>query len=61
MQMPWMEHLGQLAAESESEDEAAEHFLPLVGMAASKLLPVVAQGCRSHGEEGDSWARLPMR
>ncbi len=38
-----MEHLGTLAADSESEDEAAEHFLPLVGMAASKLLPVVAK------------------
>jgi hypothetical protein len=38
-----MEHLGELAAESESEDEAAEHFLPLIGMAASKLLPVVAR------------------
>jgi len=36
-----MEHLGELAAESESEEEAAEHFLPLIGMAASKLLPVV--------------------
>src|ERR1700688_4645055 len=38
-----MEHLGELAAESESEDEAVEHFLPLIGMAASKLLPVVAK------------------
>src|SRR5271170_3804079 len=38
-----MEHLGELAAEAESEQEAAEHFLPLVGMAASKLLPVVAK------------------
>ena len=38
-----MEHLGELAAESETEDEAAEHFLPLVGMAASKLLPVVGR------------------
>jgi hypothetical protein len=38
-----MEHLGELAAEAESEDEAVEHFLPLVGMAASKLLPVVAR------------------
>jgi len=38
-----MEHLGQLAAEAETEDEAAEHFLPLIGMAASKLLPVVAR------------------
>src|SRR5215472_14471347 len=38
-----MEHLGELAFEAETEDEAAEHFLPLVGMAASKLLPVVAK------------------
>jgi hypothetical protein len=38
-----MEHLGELASESESEDEAAEHFLPLIGMAASKILPVVAR------------------
>ena len=38
-----MEHLGELAAEAESEEEAAEHFLPLIGMAASKLLPVVAR------------------
>jgi hypothetical protein len=38
-----MEHLGEMAAESETEDEAAEHFLPLIGMAASKLLPVVAK------------------
>jgi hypothetical protein len=38
-----MEHLGEMAFEAESEDEAAEHFLPLIGMAASKLLPVVAR------------------
>jgi hypothetical protein len=38
-----MEHLGELAAEAETEDEAVEHFLPLIGMAASKLLPVVAK------------------
>jgi len=38
-----MEHMGALAAEAETEDEAAEHFLPLIGMAASKLLPVVAK------------------
>ena len=38
-----MEHLGELAFEAESEDEAAEHFLPLIGMAASKILPVVAR------------------
>jgi hypothetical protein len=38
-----MEHLGALAAESEFEDEAVEHFLPLIGMAASKLLPIAAK------------------
>jgi hypothetical protein len=38
-----MEHLGELASEAETEDEAAEQFLPLIGMAASKLLPVVAR------------------
>jgi hypothetical protein len=38
-----MEHLGEMAFEAESEEEAAEHFLPLIGMAASKLLPVVAK------------------
>ena len=38
-----MEHLGEMAFEAETEEEAAEHFLPLVGMAASKLLPVVAK------------------
>ncbi|HEX4164254.1 MAG TPA: hypothetical protein VHZ55_02170 [Bryobacteraceae bacterium] len=38
-----MEHLGELAAEAESEQEAVEHFLPLIGMAASKLLPVAAR------------------
>jgi hypothetical protein len=41
-----MEHLGALAAESESEEEAAEHFLPLIGMAASKLLPLAAKAIR---------------
>jgi hypothetical protein len=38
-----MEHLGELAAEAETEQEAAEHFLPLIGMAASKLLPIAAK------------------
>lgn len=38
-----MEHLGELAANAETEEEAAEHFLPLIGMAATKLLPVVAK------------------
>ena len=38
-----MEHLGELAAAAETEQEAAEHFLPLIGMAASKLLPIAAK------------------
>jgi hypothetical protein len=38
-----MEHLAHMAAEAESEQEAAEHFLPLIGLAAKKLLPVVAK------------------
>jgi hypothetical protein len=38
-----MEHLGRAAMESESEYEAAEHFLPLIGLAASKLLPLAAK------------------
>src|SRR5215472_14309312 len=43
-----MEHLGQLASEAETEDEAAEHFLPLVGLAASKLLPMAAKALAPH-------------
>jgi len=38
-----MEHLGVAAMEAETEDEAAEHFLPLVSLAASKLLPLAAK------------------
>jgi hypothetical protein len=38
-----MEHLAHMAAESETEQEAAEHFLPLIGLAAKKLLPMVAK------------------
>jgi hypothetical protein len=38
-----MEHLAHMAAEAETEQEAAEHFLPLIGMAAKKLLPLVAK------------------
>ena len=38
-----MEHLAHVAAECESEQEAAEQFLPLIGLAAKKLLPVVAR------------------
>jgi hypothetical protein len=38
-----MEHLGFAAMEAESEDEAAEGFLPLIPMVASKLLPLAAR------------------
>jgi hypothetical protein len=38
-----MEHLGRAAMEAESEFEAAEHFLPLISLAASKLLPLAAK------------------
>jgi hypothetical protein len=47
-----MEHMGALAAESESEDEAAEHFLPLIGMAASKLLPLAAKAIGPMARKG---------
>jgi hypothetical protein len=38
-----MEHMGLAAMESENEFEAAEHFLPLVPLVASKLLPLAAK------------------
>jgi hypothetical protein len=38
-----MEHLGRAAMNAESEDEAAEHFLPLIPLVASKLLPLAAR------------------
>jgi hypothetical protein len=38
-----MEHLGLAAMEAESEFEAAEHFLPLIPLVASKLLPLAAK------------------
>lgn len=38
-----MEHLGHAAAEAQSEQEAAEGFLPLIPMIASKLLPLAAK------------------
>lgn len=37
-----MEHLGHAAAGAASEQEAAEHFLPLIGLAAKFVLPKVA-------------------
>jgi hypothetical protein len=38
-----MEHLAHAAMEAESEHEAAEGFLPLIGLAAGKLLPLAAR------------------
>jgi hypothetical protein len=38
-----MEHLAHEAAEAESEEEAAEGFLPLIPMIAGKLLPLAAK------------------
>ncbi len=38
--LPEMEHLGHAAAEAETEQEAAEHFLPLIPLAAKALLPL---------------------
>ena len=38
-----MEHMGLAAMEAETESEAAEHFLPLIPMVASKLLPLAAK------------------
>jgi hypothetical protein len=38
-----LEHLGHAAAESESEQEAAEHFLPLIPLAAKFALPMLGK------------------
>jgi len=38
-----MEHMGLAAMEAETEYEAAEHFLPLVPLVASKILPLAAK------------------
>lgn len=42
-----MEHMGLAAMESETESEAAEHFLPLIPLVASKLLPMAAKALPS--------------
>jgi hypothetical protein len=38
-----LEHLAHEAAQAESEDEAAEAFLPLIPLVAAKLLPLAAK------------------
>jgi hypothetical protein len=43
-----MEHMGLAAMESQTESEAAEHFLPLIPLVASKLLPIAAKGIAKH-------------
>jgi hypothetical protein len=42
-----MEHLAHMAMEAESEQEAAQGVLPLIPLAAGKLLPVAAQALPS--------------
>jgi hypothetical protein len=42
-----MEHLAHVAAEAESEQEAAEGFLPLIPLVAAKLLPLAAKALPS--------------
>src|SRR5437773_12492574 len=37
-----MEHSGHAAAEAANEQEAAEQFLPLIGLAAKFVLPKIA-------------------
>jgi len=38
-----MEHMAHMVLEAESEQEAAERFLPLIPLAAAKLLPLAAK------------------
>lgn len=38
-----LEHLGHTAAEAANEQEAAEHFLPLIPLAAKAILPVAGK------------------
>ncbi len=38
-----MEHMAHQAANAESESEAAEHFLPLIPLAAKAILPLAAK------------------
>ena len=38
-----LEHMGHAAAEAESEQEAAEQFLPLIPLAAKALLPIAGK------------------
>lgn len=45
-----MEHLAHEAIMAESEQEAAEQFFPLIGLAAAKLLPLAAKAAPMLGK-----------
>jgi len=44
-----MEHMAHMASEAETEDEAAEAFLPLIPMVAAKLAPFALKGLTKVG------------
>lgn len=45
-----MEHMGHQAAEAETEDEAAEAFLPLIPMLAAKIAPLAIKAAPMLGK-----------
>ena len=51
-----MEHMAHMVMEAESEQEAAEGFLPLIPLIAGKLLPLAAKATKE-----SCWAALPHR
>ncbi len=57
-----MEHEGHAASEAANEQEAAEHFLPLIGLAAKFVLPklagLAAEEARGSGAQED-WRQGP--
>lgn len=55
--LPEMEHLGHAAAEAETEQEAAEHFLPLIPLAAKALLPLAAKAAPALLKAGGAMAK----
>lgn len=55
--LPEMEHLGHAAAEAETEQEAAEHFLPLIPLAAKALLPLAAKAAPALLKAGGALAK----
>jgi hypothetical protein len=55
--LPEMEHLGHAASEAETEQEAAEHFLPLIPLAAKFLLPMAAKAAPALMKAGGALAK----